>query len=264
MAKREGPSATRLREVLSYDPRTGLFSRNETGARTSQVRWDDAATKVAGGYYAAYVDGLQYYAHQLAWLYVHGVWPGPLVHINGSKEDNRIDNLRPRGVVDPGAIVTQKRVREVLAYDPETGVFTWKIGTARGRPGERAGAVSSIGYRYVAVDGRRYLAHRLAWFYVHGEWPRDQIDHINGKRDDNAISNLREATNAQNQRNSAGKINSTGFRGITKKGNRFRASITVDNRVHFLGSFKTAEEAHAAYLEARAKHHGAFVNKGGI
>jgi hypothetical protein len=94
--------------------------------------------------------------------------------------------------------LTAERLREILGYDPETGLFTRLVRTGRIRAGEVAGTAHSRGYRSIVIDGRVYLSHRLAWLYVHGEWPPEQIDHINRNRADNRLVNLRAAKQSQN------------------------------------------------------------------
>ena len=88
--------------------------------------------------------------------------------------------------------LTAERLRERLHYDAGTGVFTRRVGSGHARTGEMAGSVHSTGYVRISIDGGKYTAHCLAWLYVHGVWPPDQIDHINGNRSDNRIANLRE------------------------------------------------------------------------
>lgn len=150
-------------------------------------------------------------------------------------------------------------LRERLNYDPDTGVFTWKVSMKR-LIGKRAGTLQH-GYLVitVSINGVRqsYLAHRIAWLYVHGEWPLKQIDHINGCRDDNRIANLREATAAQNIINSQRKR--SGLRGVQKRWGGYLAYIQHSGRQCYLGSFPTAEEAHAAYRDAARKLHGEFA-----
>ena len=98
--------------------------------------------------------------------------------------------------------ISVARLKEVLGYDAKTGVFVWRY-VRKGMSSNRslvAGMPRKVrGYRYIRIDGQLYAAHRLAWLYIHGRWPVDQIDHINGIRDDNRLVNLREATNGQNQ-----------------------------------------------------------------
>lgn len=157
--------------------------------------------------------------------------------------------------------LTAQRLRELLHYDPETGVFTRRVRTANAiRAGDVTGCRNTIGYLVISVLNRRYLAHRLAWLYAHGEWPVADIDHINGVRQDNRIANLRDVSrsaNIQNQRRPQ-THGTSGFLGVTwsKQIKRWVAAITVPtNRRKHIGCFATAEEASAAYLEAKRKLH---------
>lgn len=152
------------------------------------------------------------------------------------------------------------RLRERLIYDPVTGVFTWRIKPAGNvSAGAQAGHVNADWYREIRVDGRLYLAHRLAWLYVHGQWPIEELDHRNGIRDDNRIANLREATHKQNGENAARRHdNSSGFIGVswTDKGRKhWVARIAHNKRRREIGRFSTPEEAYAAYLAAKAELH---------
>jgi hypothetical protein len=151
-------------------------------------------------------------------------------------------------------MLTAERLRELLSYNPETGEFTWRVGQ---RAGKVAGSIKGRwGYILVKIDQRTYRTHRVAWLYVTGSWPVDQIDHINGVRNDNRFSNLREATHAQNSCNRAARQRELP-RGVYR-GDRpgtYKAKI---NKI-FLGSFATPEEAHAAYAKAALEHHGEFA-----
>lgn len=150
-----------------------------------------------------------------------------------------------------------QRVRELLHYNRRTGVFTWRVTLGSAPAGSVAGYTRTGGYRGVGIDGHTHLAHRLAWLYVHGVWPTDQIDHRNGVRSDNRLANLREATrslNGQNQRNP--QVGSeSGFLGVSRSRKKWRAHIMVDSIPYCLGSFATPEEAHAAYVQAKREHH---------
>lgn len=154
--------------------------------------------------------------------------------------------------------LTSERLREVLGYDPETGVFTRRIARSwAARAGVVAGCVDGHGYTSIKIDGRIYGAHRLAWFWVHGVWPAKKIDHINGDRADNRICNLRDvptSTNCQNQRR-AQSHNKTGFLGVSPDRGRFRAAIWLDGKNLHLGMFDTPEQAHDAYLNAKRRLH---------
>lgn len=154
--------------------------------------------------------------------------------------------------------LTAGRLRELLDYDPDTGVFTWKI-SRRGRvkAGDVAGALRHDGYIQIGIDGRLHQAHRLAWLYVTGESPPSEIDHISCVRTDNRIANLRLATRSENQQNQskAQKRNKTGFLGVSPHQGKFQAQIKVDGKVRTIGRFPTPEAAHAAYLEAKRQLH---------
>jgi hypothetical protein len=142
-------------------------------------------------------------------------------------------------------------LRELLSYEPETGIFRWKrITSRRVKIGDIAGGeYVAKGYKSISVLGHRVRAHRLAWLYVHGSWPLHDVDHINGKRDDNRLSNLRDVTrsvNLYNQRN----VRGTHKRKDLKK-NPWIAHISVKNKIVHLGYFPTEEDAHAAYQNAK-------------
>jgi len=153
--------------------------------------------------------------------------------------------------------LTQARLREVLLYDPDTGVFTWRS-TGSGRK-EPVGTVNSGGHLRVQVDQRFYYLHRLAWFWVNGEWPSRTLDHINGDPTDNRIANLRDVTQQVNTQNArkAHCDSRSGVLGVTPSANgkRWRASIGVNRQVKHLGTFDTAEQAHEAYLNAKRQLH---------
>ena len=164
------------------------------------------------------------------------------------------------------ALLTAQRLREVLNYDQHTGAFTWTQATRVGKrlAGKLVGYRQRDGYWWIGVDGSDYAAHRLAWLYVTGAWPVDQIDHINTIRDDNRFCNLREATgsvNAQNQRK-PNKNGKSGFLGVTwhKASKRWQAAIKVGAKTHHLGLFETPDHAYSAYLTAkRSLHEGCTI-----
>jgi hypothetical protein len=161
------------------------------------------------------------------------------------------------------ADLTAERLRQFLAYDSETGVFT-RLLLGRGRhkpvtapPGVVAGCLGVGGYIYIKVGRTGYKAHRLAWLYVHGSWPKHSIDHINGDRADNRIANLRDVNNMTNAENRRGvnAMNLLGYAGVSRHGARFRARLTVNKKTLRLGDFDTPEEAHAVYLAAKRELH---------
>ena len=156
----------------------------------------------------------------------------------------------------PNSTLTQERLRELLHYDPETGIFTWRVNRGCVKAGAVAGSYMTNGYLHFGIDGRTYMNHRLAWLYVHGEMPPDMIDHVNHIKDDNRIANLRLADmslNKQNQKRALSN-NKSGFLGVHyAKG--WRAAIRIDGKQVHLGRFKTPEEAHQAYLAAKRRFH---------
>ena len=167
-----------------------------------------------------------------------------------------------------------ERLRELFDYDPETGVLThrdrsreefsktrfWRVWQTR-YAGKPAGWLDKKGYRVVTISvdsvKRKAFAHRVAWAMTYERWPLDEIDHRNGDGLDNRISNLREATHSENSQNKAvSAICGTVFDAATPRlKRRFRAYIKVNKKHIWLGSFFTGEEAHAAYLAAKAKLH---------
>ena len=155
-------------------------------------------------------------------------------------------------------MLTQERLKELLHYDPETGFFTRIKSTCNvNKVGVRCGALHHSGYIELMVDSKNYRAHRIAWLYMTGEFPKHYIDHINGVKNDNRFCNLRDVTKQTNAQNEirARKHNSTKFLGVSKRGNKFHSTITINGKHKHLGFFNTAEEAHAAYIEAKRIHH---------
>ena len=160
--------------------------------------------------------------------------------------------------------ITADRLRELLHYDPEPGIFTWLVDAAmcrkKGSPASSVG--NSGGYSHISIKKVLFKAHRLAWLYVYGAFPDCGIDHINGVKNDNRISNLRPAsytTNGENQR-VAHSNSKTGFLGVTKFRGCYVARIRINKVLRFIGRFKTPEAAHEAYLvEKRKSHSGCTI-----
>lgn len=154
--------------------------------------------------------------------------------------------------------LTHERLLELLDYDPKEGSFRWRVRRGGVRAGTLAGGDHGTGYKVIGIDRRLYLEHRLAWFYVHGSWPSDQIDHINGVKNDNRIVNLREATTSQNHQNMpVMSRNRSGFTGVhrCKMTGKWCAMICVAGERYNLGRFDTAALAHEAYVNAKAEKH---------
>jgi hypothetical protein len=166
------------------------------------------------------------------------------------------------------AEITAEQLREVLLYDPDTGVFRWWAPgprSRRARVGQIAGGYD-VGYRgdgywKIRIDGRRYKAHRLAWLYMTDKFPEQEIDHIDRDGTNNRWFNLREATHSQNAVN-ARYIwkNKLGIKGVRQASpSRYQARIRVNDRSINLGCFATPEAAHAAYVAAKRKYFGEFA-----
>ena len=155
--------------------------------------------------------------------------------------------------------MTQDELKQMLDYSPDTGEFTWLVSSAkRIKIGDIAGSPQSRGYRQIKINGKNYQLHRLVWLYVHGSFPTHCIDHINGVKHDNRLSNLREATSAENMQNvKRYKSNSSGFIGVVRyeQRNKWTAQIQKNGKRIFLGYFDTPEEAHDAYLKAKVELH---------
>lgn len=155
------------------------------------------------------------------------------------------------------ANLTAQRLRELLTYDPESGIFKWAVPRQGTNTGKSAGYTTRLGYSVIKVDGVRYMAHRLAFLYVEGFLPTADIDHIDGSPSNNCFKNLREvsrAGNIQNQ-NRPHKNNPTGLLGVQKRGNKWRAVITADGTRRWLGTFDAPAAASAAYLQAKRLLH---------
>ena len=152
------------------------------------------------------------------------------------------------------------RLHELLAYEPDTGILRWRVD--RGRYGNRlkAGTVAGSrdrtrGYIQVRVDDRLLLGHRVAWAMQYGRWPKE-VDHINRDKSDNRLANLRETTRSHNNANRSELPNGVNV----VRGKYFQASIGINGKIKYLGSFPSAEAARAAYIAAHKAHHGEFSN----
>jgi hypothetical protein len=158
--------------------------------------------------------------------------------------------------------MNQSQLISLLQYSQDTGIFEKPANAgSRGRKigGYIVGCKNTIGYIVVSINKKKYYAHRLAWFYVHGEWPEHHIDHINGDRSDNRISNLRKSTNSENMQNIKGprvdnKFNLLGVC-FDKQRQKFLAQIKLNGKNKYLGRFDNPDLAHEAYMAAKRKFH---------
>jgi len=156
-----------------------------------------------------------------------------------------------------------EELRNILYYDPETGIFLWRIKKGRSTPGCAAGNVRPDNYCIIKIAGKKYFAHRLAWKIYTGTDPVNNIDHINGRPSDNRISNLREATASQNQHNiPAQRNNTSGVKGVSrhKLSGKWLAQICKNGKTINLGIFPTISAATVAHRAAAALLHGQFMN----
>jgi HNH endonuclease len=155
-------------------------------------------------------------------------------------------------------MLTQTRLKEILDYNPETGIFTRRLKQTGVKQGKISGSLTKEGYLVTSIDSKLYSCHRLAWFYMIGTWPIGQIDHKNGNKSDNRINNLRDVSkqqNVENQRKAHKTNKSTKILGTWKNGKKFAARISHNNTKLYLGTFLTVEEACAAYVAAKRLLH---------
>ena len=158
--------------------------------------------------------------------------------------------------------LTLERLKELLHYDPETGVFTRRVRRSNSMPGTIAGTLLKTGHISISIDSVQYLASRLAVLYMTGEWPKDQVDHVNMNTQDNRYCNLRGATQSENLGNRRVRPDSsTGVKGVFPhhKSGRFRAKISYDNIQYHIGYYDTVEKATEAYRIAAEAIFGKFA-----
>lgn len=165
--------------------------------------------------------------------------------------------------MDSRFALTQAGLKAAVRYEPETGLFFWiKTRSNRRAAGLGAGAIGANGYRYITINKTPYLAGRLAWLFMTGQWPSEQVDHRDRDRSNNRWSNLRLATQSQNSANGSTRTtNTSGFKGVSWDRTRglWFAKITVNYKQIALGRFQTPENAHAAYIAAASKYFGEFA-----
>lgn len=161
-------------------------------------------------------------------------------------------------------VITLHELKRLLHYDKSTGIFTWLVKPNRRiKVGREAGSITRFGYLKIKIGGIDYKAHRLAWFYLNGEWPLKGIDHKDTIKTHNWIDNLREANQSQNMANcGAHKNNSSGYKGVClhKPSGKWHAQIRYDGKRISLGLHDTPESAFDAYCSAARDKHGEFAN----
>lgn len=178
----------------------------------------------------------------------------------------------------PRPIPAAQFVRECFEYSPDTGELVWRrrplhhFKSPRGEwqwnaryAGTVAGSTHSGGYVQVVVNKKKLFAHRIAWVFISGSWPTDEIDHINGDKSDNRKDNLRAATHSENGRNKKiSSRNTSGAKGVHwfDRTQKWSAHLNIGGRQTTLGYFDTIAEAAESVRAAREIHHGAFANHG--
>ena len=234
---------------------TGRYGRVKAGSPAGSVN--------SQGILMVYTEGkTQKAAHQVIWALHNNEWPrNSIRHIDGNLLNNKIENLEmePEPLKKSGDRPDINRLKEMLCYNPATGCFTW-IRSPRNRThaGEKAGFHNDQGYMIVSVDGYKFRLHNLAWAFTHGQFPVNQIDHINRVRDDNRITNLREACQVINMHNTSKRSdNKTGVTGVyfRKDTQKYFAQINSYGKTCRLGNFERFEDAVKARKEAESIYH---------
>lgn len=160
--------------------------------------------------------------------------------------------------------LSQDELKSLLKYCPETGIFVRIKDSQKYKSGHIAGHKNKGGYTYIKINYEGYLAHRLAWFYMTGNWPENEIDHIDLNKRNNTWSNLRESDSFSNNYNKKlSKRNTTGAKGIWFNKDRKKWEVRIHfkgKRIH-LGRFPSAEKASKAYDDAAKKLHGEFYRR---
>lgn len=247
----------RLRELLHYDLETGDFKWIAGDFKGRLAGW------VASGRRIIRIDGIQFYASRLAWLYVTGEWTDGIYTLDCNKLNTKWSNLRKRRL--KGEPLTQEYLKEILDYNPETGIFVWKTDHGSGQfVGSVAGTIHKKGYIYILINRQGFKAHKLAWLYMTGYYPnpKKQIDHKNNTKNDNRWENLRLVTNQQNCINKRlGIKNTSGYKGVTwcKSLNKWRAQTSYNRKKIFIGYFDDPKEAAKAYNEKVKELFGDFA-----
>ena len=158
-------------------------------------------------------------------------------------------------------MLTQERLKELLTYNLETGVFTRNLTRCGALAGAVAGSVTRKGYRYIKIDSKGYMMHRLVWLYLYGQFPKEQLDHIDGDKLNNKASNLRDAITSQNCVNQRGRKNNTsGFKGVIleKSSGKWVAQCNANGEHYYLGMYDTPQEASNVRETFAKENHAEF------
>lgn len=243
----------RLKELLNLNTSEGKFYYRIS-------RGSGVAGNIAGSFRRTntiQLDGRHYLADRLVFLYLYNIYPDrQVIHLDGNLLNNKPENLVLK------IEVTQEILKKILNYCYKTGIFTWKIRLpySSSQVGDTLGSTDRQGYMVTAIGGKYYSIHKLVWLYMTGhypEYPAEEVDHINGIRNDNRWENLRLSSKGQNQVNSKPmKNNKSGYKGVysTKCGN-----WQVIVKGLYLGTFYTLDDAIRAYNEKAFEFWGEFA-----
>lgn len=155
-------------------------------------------------------------------------------------------------------MLTQSELKRIWSYDPNTGLLTRLVKSAkRTKVGDVANCLDNNGYIVINFNYHFFRVHRLAFLYMLGKFPKNQVDHINGIPSDNRWCNLRDVTQKINKQNlhAPKKNNSSGYLGVSKSGKKWVATISIDSKTKYIGTFDCKKQAHNAYLIEKRKNH---------
>ena len=210
------------------------------------------------------IDGIKYSTARLVYsFYRKDPGDDELVYLDGNRGNIAVGNLElSHNIERVPSKVTCSYLRKIFNYDKNTGILTWKEQPVFGRTtvklGEVVGYHNARGYLEIRLCNKTHRSHRIIWLMVYKKWPTHVIDHINGIKDDNRISNLRDVPQEHNVQNGTYK-SATGTTGVTKRGSKYEARISVDNKCIYLGSSTVKSEAIKMAVDARKKYHKGYV-----
>ena len=187
------------------------------------------------------LNGTKFLAHRIIWLLYNDDLPPHIYHIDGNNLNNQLSNLI--GSIKITGEITKEKLDELFYY--KDGKLYNRISRgSRAVAGSEAGSEDAQGYMQVCINKKVYKVHRIIWLMTYGEWPKNEIDHINRIKKDNKIENIRDVTGVQNKLN-----NGAGGFTVTKYG--YVAKIKSNNKSRYLGTYPTSDEAHRVYLDAK-------------
>lgn len=257
----------RVKELLEYNKDTGEFVWiKRSSSKASLVKIGAIAGSInTQGYRIIWIDGKGYRASYLALLYVDNIHSTKtVVFLNGDRGDTRYSNLDTVYNFSNFEL-TQDNLLNVIEYIPETGEFIRLVTMgAVALRGSSAGALTKAGYSIIALGKNRYYAHRLAYFYMLGVMPTDDIDHLDGNPSNNSWINLRDATKSENMANQKLRIdNISGVKGVIyrKEYDNYGVTITKAGKRIWLGSYPTLEEASEIAIKGREQLHKEFARQ---